>query len=115
MKSACRSFRTLLEERLRGRPAPRQLSELSWHEHLVGCAACRTLFETEEALEVLLATLPDPRLPPEVKRRLDGEYGEDREEGGKTIAWLARLSEDGPTGGYFHAGQPLPWQENPQH
>ena len=30
-------------------------------------------------------------------------------EGGKTSAWLARLPEDGPTGGYFHAGQPLPW------
>jgi NAD(P)-dependent dehydrogenase (short-subunit alcohol dehydrogenase family) len=30
-------------------------------------------------------------------------------EGGKTSAWLAQLPEDGPTGGYFHAGQPLPW------
>jgi len=30
-------------------------------------------------------------------------------EGGKTSAWLARLPEDGPNGGYFHAGQPLPW------
>jgi NAD(P)-dependent dehydrogenase (short-subunit alcohol dehydrogenase family) len=30
-------------------------------------------------------------------------------EGGKTSAWLATLPEDGPTGGYFHLGQPLPW------
>jgi hypothetical protein len=30
-------------------------------------------------------------------------------EGGRTSAWLATLPEDGPTGGYFHAGQPLPW------
>jgi NAD(P)-dependent dehydrogenase (short-subunit alcohol dehydrogenase family) len=30
-------------------------------------------------------------------------------EGGKTSAALATLPEDGPTGGYFHLGQPLPW------
>jgi len=30
-------------------------------------------------------------------------------EGGKTSAALATLPEDGPTGGYFHMGQPLPW------
>ena len=30
-------------------------------------------------------------------------------EGGKTGAALALLGEDGPTGGYFHLGKPLPW------
>ncbi len=30
-------------------------------------------------------------------------------EGGKTGVELALLGEDGPTGGYFHLGQPLPW------
>lgn len=30
-------------------------------------------------------------------------------EGGKTSAALATLPEDGPTGGFFHLGQPLPW------
>ena len=30
-------------------------------------------------------------------------------EGGKTSAELATLPADGPTGGYFHQGQPLPW------
>jgi NAD(P)-dependent dehydrogenase (short-subunit alcohol dehydrogenase family) len=30
-------------------------------------------------------------------------------EGGKTSAALALLPEDGPTGGYFHLGQTLPW------
>ena len=30
-------------------------------------------------------------------------------EGGKTSAALATLPEDGPSGGYFHMGQPLPW------
>jgi NAD(P)-dependent dehydrogenase (short-subunit alcohol dehydrogenase family) len=30
-------------------------------------------------------------------------------EGGKTSVELATLSDDGPTGGYFHLGQRLPW------
>lgn len=30
-------------------------------------------------------------------------------EGGKTSAALATLADDGPTGGFFHQGQPLPW------
>ena len=30
-------------------------------------------------------------------------------EGGKTGVALALLAEDGPTGGYFHLGKPLPW------
>jgi NAD(P)-dependent dehydrogenase (short-subunit alcohol dehydrogenase family) len=30
-------------------------------------------------------------------------------EGGKTSAALALLSDDGPSGGFFHVGQPLPW------
>jgi NAD(P)-dependent dehydrogenase (short-subunit alcohol dehydrogenase family) len=30
-------------------------------------------------------------------------------EGGKTSVQLATLPDDGPNGGYFHLGQPLPW------
>ncbi len=30
-------------------------------------------------------------------------------EGAKTILALATLPDDGPTGGYFHDGKPLPW------
>ena len=30
-------------------------------------------------------------------------------EGGKTGVQLALLGDDGPTGGFFHLGQPLPW------
>ena len=45
-----------------------------------------------------------------VKTEMGGENADlEVSEGGKTSAWLARLPEDGPTGGYFHAGQPLPW------
>ncbi len=31
------------------------------------------------------------------------------EEGGKTSAALATLADDGPSGGFFHLGKPLPW------
>jgi NAD(P)-dependent dehydrogenase (short-subunit alcohol dehydrogenase family) len=30
-------------------------------------------------------------------------------EGGKTSAQLATVADDGPNGGFFHLGQPLPW------
>ena len=30
-------------------------------------------------------------------------------EGGRTSVQLATLPDDGPTGGDFHLGQPLPW------
>lgn len=30
-------------------------------------------------------------------------------EGGKTSAQLATLADDGPSGGFYHLGQPLPW------
>ena len=30
-------------------------------------------------------------------------------EGGKTSVQLATLPDDGPTGGFFHLGQPVPW------
>jgi len=33
----------------------------------------------------------------------------DLSEGAKTSAALATLPDDGPTGGYFHLGHPLPW------
>jgi NAD(P)-dependent dehydrogenase (short-subunit alcohol dehydrogenase family) len=45
-----------------------------------------------------------------VKTEMGGENADlEVSEGARTSAWLARLPEDGPTGGYFHAGQPLPW------
>lgn len=31
------------------------------------------------------------------------------EDGAKTIVWLATLPDNGPTGGFFHMQQPLPW------
>jgi hypothetical protein len=30
-------------------------------------------------------------------------------DGGKTSVQLATLADNGPTGGFFHLGEPLPW------
>ena len=59
----CGEFRAQLERELRGHPGGSGLSVLAWHEHLLGCEECRALLEAEEALEALLASLPEPRLP----------------------------------------------------
>lgn len=45
-----------------------------------------------------------------VKTEMGGEGAQlEIEEGGRTSVELATLSEDGPTGGFFHLGKPLPW------
>ena len=45
-----------------------------------------------------------------VRTEMGGEGADlDPSEGGKTSAMLATLPDDGPTGGYFHLGQKLPW------
>jgi NAD(P)-dependent dehydrogenase (short-subunit alcohol dehydrogenase family) len=45
-----------------------------------------------------------------VKTDMGGEQAPmDISEGGKTSAALALLADDGPTGGYFHQGKPIPW------
>ena len=31
------------------------------------------------------------------------------DEGADTAVWLATLPDDGPTGGFFRDGRPLPW------
>jgi len=45
-----------------------------------------------------------------VRTEMGGEGADlDISEGGKTSAWLATLPAEGPTGGYFHLDQRLPW------
>lgn len=45
-----------------------------------------------------------------VKTDMGGDQAPmDISEGGKTSAALATLPADGPTGGYYHQGKPLPW------
>jgi hypothetical protein len=68
--NACRDFRSRLASLLSGRASSASFGELAWHEHLLGCADCRALVETEQALEELLASLPQPQLPPELAQRL---------------------------------------------
>jgi len=70
MNKDCTLFRHSLEERLMGRADPPRLAQLDWHEHLNGCEDCRELFRAEEALEILLASLPEPNLPPDVAARV---------------------------------------------
>lgn len=66
----CADFQRRLEQVLAGRPPSAGLRPLAWHEHLLGCADCRALLEREEALEELLASLPEPGLSPELARRV---------------------------------------------
>jgi hypothetical protein len=66
MKS-CREFRERLGAALEGTLVG---APLAWHEHLVACEACRALFEAEEALDELLACLPEPELPVALARRI---------------------------------------------
>jgi hypothetical protein len=70
MTTSCREFRALLELVLEGGAVERSLSELAWHEHLLACGECRNLLQAEEALEILLATLPEPKLPEHLARRV---------------------------------------------
>jgi NAD(P)-dependent dehydrogenase (short-subunit alcohol dehydrogenase family) len=45
-----------------------------------------------------------------VKTDMGGEHAPmEVSEGGKTSAALATLPDNGPSGGYFHLGKPLPW------
>jgi hypothetical protein len=78
MSRECTSFRTTLEAELLGRHVQERLTGLSWHEHLLSCDDCRGLLEREEALEMLLASLPEPRLPEALARRVIRRLREDR-------------------------------------
>lgn len=45
-----------------------------------------------------------------VQTRMGGSAAPlDLTQGGETSVQLATLSDDGPSGGYFHLGEPLPW------
>ena len=75
--SSCTSFRARLQQALRGRVRPG--GEL-WHEHVLSCPACRELLASEEALEALLASLPEPRLPVALAQRVLARLEEARPE-----------------------------------
>lgn len=70
MSTDCLAFRRRLGALLEGRLDPPGLTALGWHEHLLGCGDCRAVLEQEQALELLLASLPQPSLPPDLTRRV---------------------------------------------
>jgi hypothetical protein len=80
VNAPCQDFRRLLEGRLARRAAPERLADLAWHEHLFTCEACRAILDTEEALESLLASLPEPRLEPAVRDRVLARLRDVRDE-----------------------------------
>jgi NAD(P)-dependent dehydrogenase (short-subunit alcohol dehydrogenase family) len=79
-----------------------------------GCGSSKTALN---AFTIYLAhALKDTRIkvnsahPGWVKTELGGSAATlEVSEGGKTSAALALLDENGPTGGFFHLAQPVPW------
>lgn len=85
----CSAFRRDLESALApgasGVPAAERAPradrvQLGWHEHLLACPACRAFLAAEQALDALLATLPRPRLPGDLARRVLARLGGAREQ-----------------------------------
>ncbi|MCE9592667.1 MAG: hypothetical protein K8S98_00600 [Planctomycetes bacterium] len=70
MNSECTRFRERLVTALEPPRAAATFGVLGWHEHLLACAACRELLASEEALEALLDSLPEPKLPRELAERV---------------------------------------------
>jgi len=72
MNLECAAFRRELQHSLENHAersgAP--LRDLLWHRHLHGCRDCRELLSAEEALEALLSSLPNPKLPPGLAQRV---------------------------------------------
>ena len=44
-----------------------------------------------------------------VATRMGGEGGRPPAEAAVGVVWAATLPDDGPTGGFFQDGKPLPW------
>ncbi|MEE8469229.1 MAG: hypothetical protein V3T22_12285 [Planctomycetota bacterium] len=95
MNLDCREFRTRLAALLDRAPDPARLTELSWQQHLLGCDACRALLVEEEALEALLASLPEPQLPPELAARVIARLRDRSERRGQTLDDLLALDDVG--------------------
>lgn len=106
VREDCREFRAVLLQALEGQPVPRELTLLSWHQHLLSCGECRSLLEHEEALEELLATLPDPKLPPDLVRRVSARLRAARERGRELddLLELAEMSTPEGLGARVSAG-----------
>lgn len=76
MTNTCRDFQAALEAALVG--GARAVGALGWHEHLLGCGVCRALLAAEEALDELLASLPEPRLDERARERVLARLARER-------------------------------------
>ncbi len=92
---SCRHFRAQLEGALLGRPDTDAIVHLAWQSHLGECVSCRSLLEGEEALEVLLASLPQPALPPELAQRVLARLDEGHRTG--SLDALLELDHEEPS------------------
>ena len=92
--SSCFEFRDNLERMLCGLPDPEKLIPLSWDGHLLGCEACRELLHAEQALELVLASLPKPQLPPDLNSRVIERLRRERE-GATNLAFDLDAALDG--------------------
>ena len=75
MNASCLEFRSALSRLLAGSPRGLELTVLGWDTHLLSCSACRELLAKEEALEHILASLPEPKLPPGMVERVLARLG----------------------------------------
>lgn len=80
MSSACQEFRARLAQALDASAPLARAPALEWHTHVLTCAECRALLESEQALEHVLASLPQPTLPPHLARRVLERLAEQRVE-----------------------------------
>lgn len=87
----CSEFRARLARALRRSDAD---APLAWHEHVLGCAACRALLAEERALELLLATFPTPRLPRDLASRVLARLARERELPESDLEQLLGLAVD---------------------
>lgn len=99
----CDTFRAALTAALSGGRATQardpERSSLAWSEHLLACEACRALLEAEEALEALMASLPEPHLPQALARRVLARLESVRGDALDRLLELdAQGSADGPGG-----------------
>lgn len=77
MTNTCRDFQAALEAALVG--GARAVGALGWHEHLLVCGSCRALLAAEEALDELLASLPEPRLGERSRERVLARLARERD------------------------------------
>ena len=86
--SACGAFRERLAGALAGRASEAGSGALAWHAHLFECGACSALLQAEEALELVLASLPEPELPARLAERVLARLARER---GATLDGLLEL------------------------